>query len=188
MSHSLYLSRATLLRRRPCNGLRKAGACRCTRSAFTRRFEGPIRRVLGRSIGFGRAVFQRPFFFGHSGRPAVWRSRRPRVNPGPSIASSGRGATGRRPEPTPCSPSNAASKTGAGPTSSIGELAARSRLTQKYEPHPTLETNLAKSYRTSQDAANRTLKRRINADPVHRLDCHSKKGYTGHTDVYGRMK
>ena len=34
-----------------------------------RRLEGPIRRVLGRSIGFGRAVFQRPFFlsFGASG-------------------------------------------------------------------------------------------------------------------------
>ena len=49
----------------------------------------------------------------------------------PAAASSGPDAAGRRPEPTPCSPSNAASKTGARPTSSIGELAKLQPLDPK---------------------------------------------------------
>ena len=40
--------------------------------------------------------------------------------------------TGRRPEPMPCSLSNAASKTGAGPTSSMGKLADRMKTFQAY--------------------------------------------------------
>ena len=45
------------------------------------------------------------------------------------------GAVGRKRTPTPCSPPNAASKTIVGPTSSIGGLAAPSRLTKENETH-----------------------------------------------------
>ena len=60
--------------------------------------------------------------------PASWKA--------PASASSGAsskepGAFGRKREPTPCSPSNAASKTGAGPTSSMGGLAAPQPHNQK---------------------------------------------------------
>ena len=48
------------------------------------------------------------------------------------------GATGRKREPTPCSPSDAALKTGAGPTSSNGGLAASQPHHQKNGPHPNL--------------------------------------------------
>ena len=41
-------------------------------------------------------------------------------------------------KPMPCSPSNAASKTGAGLTSSIGELTALQPLDQKHESYPTV--------------------------------------------------
>ena len=43
-------------------------------------------------------------------------------------------AAGQRRAPTPCSPSNAASKTGAGPTSSIGGMAAPQSLNQNTHP------------------------------------------------------
>ena len=67
--------------------------------------------------------------------PASWNAPASKSS---AADSSGPDATGQRPEPIPCSPSNAASKTGAGPTSSIGELAALQPLDQKHESYPTV--------------------------------------------------
>ena len=60
--------------------------------------------------------------------PASWKAPASRSS---AAASSGPGATGRRPGPTPCSPSNAASRTIVGPTSSNGGLAAPQPPDQK---------------------------------------------------------
>ena len=60
--------------------------------------------------------------------PASWKAPASRSS---GAASSGRGAAGRKRAPTPCSPSNAASKTTDGPTSSIGGPAAPQPSDQK---------------------------------------------------------
>ena len=67
--------------------------------------------------------------------------------------SSGRDATGRRRAPTPCSPSNAASTTPAGPTSSIGGPAETQLPDPKIWAAPNLRIPLAKICKMRQDSA-----------------------------------
>ena len=105
---------------------------------------GEIRRP---GLGDGRTACA------HAGGLASARSRvqpmrsDPALRKAPANTSSGTGskernATGRKHAPTHCSPSDAASKTGVGPTSSIGGLAARPPPDQRKWTAPLLRQRL----------------------------------------------